>query len=156
MHAVEEVALLALMYYEHCKAHHSGPEGLLDDFECSPGEVNLATMIGSETLGELDWLLIEAMNEGGDLNPLASCLDSTRAEALLHAWPSEVAPPDEVWAMRFRGDGWDAVETAMQALRDEGLTARRDEVEAMAVAAYTALTGNTHEDYLDHYGWAAR
>jgi len=32
-----------------------------------------------------------------------------------------------------------------------GLTATRDDVEDLAVAAYSALTGKTHSDYLDEY-----
>ena len=151
MHAVEGIALLALIYREHHAAHHSGPEGLLDDFECCPGEVTLARMIGSDTLAELDWLLITAMAKGGDLNLLAAALDPVRAEALLHVWPAGSPPPDGLWALPFGADRWDAVEAAMQAMRSEGLTASRDEVEAVAVAAYSVLTGTTHEEYLDEY-----
>jgi len=44
----------------------------------------------------------------------------------------------------------------LQTMRDQGLTARRDDVEAVAVAAYTALSGTTHEDYLDQYESASR
>lgn len=150
MHAAEEVALLTLIYREHHAAHHSGPGGLLDDFECCPGDVNLATMIGSDTLADLDWLLIRAMNKGGNLNAIAADLDALWAEALLHAWPGDSPPPD-VWALPFGADRWDAVEAAMQAMGSEGLTASRDEVEAVAVAAYTVLTDATHEEYLDEY-----
>lgn len=151
MSDVDRVALLALIYREHHNAHHSGPEGLLD-FESCPGEVNLATMLGSESLTGFDWLLIRAMQTGCDLNPLAAELDSTRAEALLHAWPPEAcAPPDGAWTLPYGADRWQAVEAKMQRLRDEGLTASRDDVELVAVAVYEAVTDKNHAAYLDEY-----
>ncbi len=151
MNGVDRVALLALIYREHHNAHHYGPESLFEDFECCPGEVNLATIVGSELLDELDWLLIRAMEKGRDLNPTAAELDPVRAEALLHAWPSEGSPPDGAWTLPYGADRWTAVEAKMQRLRDEGVTASRDDVELVAVAVYKAVTGKNHAAYLDEY-----
>jgi hypothetical protein len=147
---VREVALLALLYREHYNARHTGPEGLLEDFEVCRGEVNFATMIGAETLTETDWLVVRAMDTGGDLNPLAADLDAGRAEALLHAWPTEAPPPDGRWTLPYGADRWAAVEEAMQHLRAEGLTASRDRVDAIAVAAYEAATGAPYDE--DEFG----
>lgn len=40
----------------------------------------------------------------------------------------------------------------MQHLRAEGLTASRDRVDAIAVAAWQAATGATYDEYLDEWG----
>lgn len=151
MNAVEQVALLALVLREVSNARHTGPEGLLEDFEACRGEVNLATLISAELLTETDWFVVQAMDTGANLNPLAEDLDAVRAEALLHAWPSEAPPPEGEWTLPYGADRWAAVEEAMQQFRGEGLTASRDRVEQIAVAAYRAATGVSYEEYLDEY-----
>lgn len=150
MSGVEGVATLSLIYREHHNAHHSGADGVLEDLEVCPGEVNLATMIGSEHLDELDWLVVRAMGTGGDLNPLAADLDAVRAEALLHAWPVDAPPPDGPWTLPFGADRWAAVEEAMQKLRGDGLTTSRDRVGLIAEYAFRAETGMTYDEYTGH------
>jgi hypothetical protein len=86
------------MYRELYNARYTGPDSLLDDFEnCL--EMGLLGMMGSQSLSELDWFVIEAMEDPETLPALASdlaALDPIRAEALRHAWP----PGEQMPAVR--------------------------------------------------------
>jgi hypothetical protein len=149
---VEKVALLALVYRELYNARHTGPNSLLDDFESCPGEVSLLGMMGSQSLSELDWFVIEAMEDPETLPALASdlaALDPVRSEALLHAWPLGEQMPAVRSLAEF--NRWEEVETAMREFSELGVTMSRSDVDALARRSYAQATGQRLEDVLDEW-----
>src|SRR5918994_4017397 len=94
---VESVALLALTYSELARPSatgvRTGPRDIVDDLDAIPNQVSLLQMVGSSTLGGVDWKIVEALGHGQALAALyadLADLDPLRAEALLHAWPEDV------------------------------------------------------------------
>jgi hypothetical protein len=152
MEPVEKVAILALVYRELYNTRHTGPDSLLDDFEnCL--EVSLLGMMGSQSLSELDWFVIEAMEEPETLPALASdlaALDPIRGEALLHAWP----PGEQMPAVRSLAEfnRWEEVEKAMREFGELGVTMGRSDVDALARRSYAQATGQRLEDVRDEWG----
>lgn len=149
---VEKVALLALTYRELYNARYTRPDSLLDDFENGLG-MGLLGMMGSQSLSELDWFVIEAMEDPETLPALASdlvALDPIRAEALLHAWP----PGGQIPAVRSLAEfnRWEEVETAMREFSELGVTMSRSDVDALARRSYAQATGQRLEDVLDEWG----
>jgi hypothetical protein len=145
------VALYALAYREAYKHHCWAGEHLIELYDCAPGDVSLATLLGSQLLNRQDSELLCQLDEADDFMRLARKIvrrDPFRAEVLLHACPPHGRRSRRPWAAALVAR-WDDVRRARLALRDEGLTATRDDVEELAVAAYSALTGKTHSDYLD-------
>ena len=155
MEPEQQVALLSLQYRACHLNRHSGPDGVLEDIECCPGEVSLATLAASDSFTWQDWRIVAILDQPEHLLQAAQALaadgDAIRAEALLHALPPCGLLSCERWASPFRGGRWRKVERAMRAISAEGITASRDDIESVAVSAYRALTGNTHEDYMDEY-----
>ncbi len=152
MISAERVAALALAYEELAKGSATGPregfDNLLDDFEHCPGEVSLLAMIGSGALSDLDWEIVRAMEYPEGLPALAANLapfDPHRAEALFHAEASE--PPRACCLDAL--ERWEAVEQAMQRLRDLGVTTTRDDLELVGSRAYMSASGATLDEYLD-------
>lgn len=149
----EKVAALALVYRACHLNQHSGPDSVLVDIECCPGEISLATLAGSQ-LDEVDWRLIAVLETPKRLLAVARVVaqhDQLRAEALMHALPPGGRRSRRQWAAAFAGRRWRQVERAMRALRADGVTLSRDDVEGLALAAYTAGTGKTHNNYMDEY-----
>lgn len=140
------VAWLALLYDACARSRHRGPGSIFDDFETCRGEVSIATLEASTEFTPLDWLLVESLDEPQRANELVTELaqrrELLRAEALLHAIES---------GAEHGGARWRAVERAKEELAGQGLVSTRDEIESVAVGAYTAVVGRTHADYLDEF-----
>jgi hypothetical protein len=153
MNEITRVALFALVYREAHKTRAQSSENLLEDVDVCSGEVSLATLLGSCYLTEEDWVLLNQLQGPDDFLPLARRIvheDPFRAEVLLHACPPHGRRSNSGWAASLVAR-WDAVAAARVALRDEGLTATRDDLDELAVGAYKTVTGKTHADYLDEY-----
>jgi hypothetical protein len=153
VHETARVALYALVYREAYKNRCWSSEGLLELVEIAPGDVSLATLLGSQYLSKDDWNVLHQLDEPSDFMRVARQIvrdDPFRAEVLLHACPPRGRRSERPWAAALV-KRWDAVVDARWALWDEGLTATRDDVEELAVAAYSALTGKAHEEYLDEF-----
>jgi hypothetical protein len=157
--AVETVAVLALTYRTMWRNCYSTPAALDDELEQTsdpwlsedgsediippaPGGVSLLGMIGSQSLEELDWELIEAMpiHDGGSFVDLAELgrdlakLSPERCEALLHAWPQDPRGDlaNEQWSEPYI-ERWAEVSAAIAKL--EPLTWDREQCDEMALAA---------------------
>jgi hypothetical protein len=153
MNEIVRVALYALVYREVYKACHTCTEDVLDDIEVCPSEVSLALLIGSQYLDDDDWRVLNQLQEASDFLQVARQIarnDPFRAEVLMHACPPKGRRSERPWAAELV-ERWDAVAKARWALRDEGLTMTRGDVEAFAVSAYEALSGKSHAEYLDEY-----
>jgi hypothetical protein len=149
---VQTVGLLALVYRELYKARYEGPSNLIEDFETCPGETSLLLAIGSAALPEFDWTIVGALDHPETLPALVEELyefDPRRAEALLHAWPSE-AILSRVVPFEFLSR-WEAVEETMAELCDLGIATPRDDVIDLAASAYCAATGATYDKAIDRY-----
>jgi hypothetical protein len=150
---IVRVALYALVYREVYKARHRCMDDVLDDIETCPSEVSLALLIGSQYLEDADWAVLHQLQKESDFVQVARQIareDPFGAEVLLHACPPNGRRSKRAWAAKLV-ERWDSVAAARRALRDEGLTASRADIEAVAVAAYEAATGKTHEEYLNEY-----
>lgn len=151
MPGVQRVALLALVFQTVGRHPDPDPLGCLEDVEVAPGELSLLYLTSTTHLSELDWALLrirawrpQALPEIAEVLAIA---DPLRAEALLHAWPPEAPPPPrEAFEER-----WQKVETAMQDLRDDGLTASRTDVNAIAFSAYAEASGKTLDEVFDEF-----
>jgi hypothetical protein len=150
------IALSALMYREMFLGGVFGlssHEELLEWIECNPGEVSQATLAGSTYLNADDWSVLRQLRERAAFLRTArkiATADPFRAEVLLHACPPHGMRSQRRWATDLVRR-WDAIERAMAALREEGFTTTRDDVEEIAVDVYKHVTGKSHSDYLDEY-----
>jgi hypothetical protein len=155
--AVETIAILSLTYRTMWRNCYSAPAALDDELQqysdgctgfapTAPSGISLLGMIGSQSLEELDWELIEAMPTqlGDSFVDLASLgrdlaeLSPERCEALLHAWPED---PRTVLASEPRAkpflERWSEVAAVVSRL--EPLSWDRERCDEMALAA--AATG---------------
>lgn len=153
MNETTRVALYALVYREAYKNRCWSSEGLLELVEIAPGDVSLATLLGSQYLSKDDWNVLHQLDEPSDFMRVARHIvrdDPFRAEVLLHACPPRGRRSERPWAAALVAR-WDAVVDARWALRDDGLTATRNDVEELATSAYVALGGDLdeHEAWLD-------
>jgi hypothetical protein len=155
MDSERRVALLSLLYRTCHVNRHSNAQSIEDDFGSCPGEVSLATLEASRSFTWKDWRIVALLDQPEHVLAAARTLatdgDPARAEALMHALPPHGRYSWKPWAEQYSGKRWRAVECAMRELEAEGITASRDDVESVAVYAYRALTGGTHEDYMDEY-----
>lgn len=155
MHSPHDAARLALLYRTAHNNHHVDANSLLEDFECNRNEVSLAAMHASSTLLRLDWQILSVLDHPERIADMAEHLvgedEPLRAEALMHASLDFIPRRDKAWSAPFAGSRWGRVAVAMRVLEDEGFTATRRDVEALAVAVYKAVTGKTFDDYLDEY-----
>jgi hypothetical protein len=109
-------------------------------------------MMGSQSVEELDWFVIEAMEDPETLPALASdlaALDPIRAEPLLDAWPPGEQMPAVRSLVEFKR--WEEVETAMREFSELGVTMSRSDVDALAYRSYAQATGQRLEDVLDEW-----
>ena len=162
--AVETIAVLSLVYRTLWRDAYGGPASLDDELEQTsdpwlspdgsediippaPGGISLLGMIGSQSLEELDWELIEAMptHAGDNFVDLAKLgrdlaqLSAQRCEALLHAWPTDprAALANEEWAQPYI-ERWDKVAAVMGDLDYLAWDRERVDEEALAAAATAA------------------
>jgi len=151
----QRVAWLALAYRACHLSGHTSPESVCDDMESCPGEVSLATLDAAVRFGAVDWKLIALLDRPELVLPAARVLtergEFARAEALMHSLPPRGRRSRKSWALPYAGRRWSNVEQAMRAFQADGLSMNRDEVESLAVRAYTVGTGKTHSDYMDEY-----
>jgi hypothetical protein len=151
----QRVAWLALAYRACHLNGHNSPESVFGDFESCPGEVSLATLDAGVRFGAADWKLVALLDRPELVLPAARVLterdELARAEALMHSLPPRGRRSRKSWALPYAGRRWSEVEQVMRAFEAEGFSMSRDEVESLAVRAYTVGTGKTHSDYMDEY-----
>jgi hypothetical protein len=161
---VARVALLALTYRELAKNYSVvGPRvdgsEIVYDLDSGREDVSLLTLLGSNAMGELDWIVVRAFDRPDVLASLTADLvevEPVRAEAILHAI-AEVgdrnAGPVPTGRALAAAERWEEVEEAMDALRDLGIAGTRDEVFEMYVGAMQEATGRTRDkivyDFVD-------
>jgi hypothetical protein len=107
-------------------------------------------MAASTGMSELDWTLVRLMDDPDGLAAAYAAVVSVeprRAEALLHAWPGETAPPSVGIHPLGR---WQSVEQAIGILERIGVATSRDEVELVAARAAR------HADETSNYSGEAK
>jgi hypothetical protein len=163
LHAVDEVAWLALLYRTCDRGHYTNPHGPMEDLECNSGEISIAMLEALSKFSDLDWEIVGILIDFEHLVPVAAeelaaagasvSAYRLRAEALLHAATDKDphAYVGQAWAEAFLQKRWWAVEQNMRGLVEQGLTARRDEINQVVLAAYQSVTGSTVQEYLDDW-----
>jgi hypothetical protein len=152
MEPARDVAFFALLYREAWRKRWLSLDDILTDQDIAPGELSWFSMLAAQYLDEADWLLMRRIAEHDEPSALARIArdaDPFRAEALLHAADHHCR---RKWATAYAArKRWDRVEVFMGVFEREGLTATRDDVEALASSAWQAATGDTYGQYLDRW-----
>lgn len=149
MHAVRNVALLALLYREAHRARWEGIDDIATDQDICPGDLSWLAMLAAE-LPARDWAVIRTLDDADDFEPVARCLDPLRAEAVLHAAPPHGRYPRGRWGEPYRAR-WGRVRARMRLFEQEGYTARGDDLDAIAARAWMAATGDTFDEYAERW-----
>lgn len=151
MYRAENVALYAVLLREAARNRHTNAEAHLDDMECQPGELSMATLLASQQFTELDWYLAEKLYDA-DGPTVVRTAQSLRedgepllAEALLHAYGKNGRRARAAWAEPFR-DRWDEVRAAIQKFEDERIAAPFGELALDAERAAVGAGGMTYEE----------
>jgi hypothetical protein len=95
----KEIAVLALVYRTLWREHYSGSVCLLEDIEGYPEGISFAGMIASQRIEPIDWFIVQLMDHEQLSKPVALSLlevDRYRAEAALHAWPTDTNVRDDM------------------------------------------------------------
>lgn len=148
-----DVALLALLYRHAWQNRWESIDDIISEQENAAGELSWFSMLVAHQFTSHDWELMRALDEPSDFTVLARGEpDPLRAEALLHAAPPSGRRIKRKWAATFvTPSRWDRVVVFMDVFEREGLTATRDDIEAVAAGAVRAATGATLDGYLDEW-----
>jgi hypothetical protein len=154
MEPVRDVALLALLYREAYRNRWESIDSIATDQDVCPGELSWLSMLVAHTFTSHDWSVVRELNERADFVRRARQADPLRAEALLHAAPPDGHHCRKRWATAYAdSERWDRVRVFMGVFEREGLTATRDDLEALAAQTWQTATGDSFSQYLNR--WAA-
>lgn len=164
---VERVALLALTYRElwrnwSCVGPRTDGSEIVDDLDNGREDLSLLTLMGSRAMSDLDWVVIRTLDRPDVLASLLKDIveiEPWRAEAILHTlaagdgWSATSVPAGLALTTAER---WTEVEEAMNALRELGIAATRDDAFELYVGAVEDATGEPRAaivyDFVDEVG----
>jgi hypothetical protein len=151
MRSPRDVALLALLFREAHRNRWESIDSIAADQDVCPGELSWFSMLAAHQFTAWDWSIIRRLSEPADFVRIAKqSTDPLRAEALLHAAGPNGRRSRREWAAEYvEEQRWNRVRVFMSAFEQEGITATRDDLDALASLAWQTATGEMYERYAD-------